>query len=233
MNCSNKSLFGFKGTLDSLQWLFDVPLGRLIGFAIVSYFSGWHYLNAYFLHFNVNRWSYSFDDYTIFLYSFFMLVELPNILWPVTYDVLMAPIFLFICLLLSAIKPPERFLTAKNIVGRLLIAVGSLWCLYEFSVEAGHISADEVSRDLENRRILLTLTEDFHKSVEEWRDVNYANQLSAELRLAGRQGRLGLIWRNSNETLILLNDADGKPVTTYRIPNRFIVLIDAKMEDGQ
>ena len=61
----------------SLQAFFRVSLSNLGAFAVVAYFSGWHYVNAYFSFFNVNRSSFTFDNYTIFLYCFFVLVKVP------------------------------------------------------------------------------------------------------------------------------------------------------------
>lgn len=230
---------------DFLRWLFHVPLERLVGFAIGAYFSGWHYLDTYFWHFNVHSWTYAFNDYTIFLYSFFVLVKVPHVLlqslqhWMMTLAALVILILIASCLLL-AVNLPEKHRkheALKNFIGRLVIAIAGLACLYVFSVEAGRIRADEVSRNLDKRRIILTLAKGFEKELDTWYTArgqeNYADQLLAELNAAGRDKRLGLIWRSSSETLVLLIDELGQPETTYRIPNEFVTLIDAKMGEEQ
>ena len=233
MSRPDERRWGFQGIIDSLQWLFHVTLERLVGFAIVAYFSGWHYLDAYFSHFKVDTWIPSFDDYTIFLYSFYVLVTLPDILRQLEFDVVMAAVLLCVCFLFSAAKFPERFDTAKSFMGRLLMAAGGLWCLYVFSIEAGQMKAAEVSRDLEKRRIILTLTKEFRQELRASRNVYYADQFFEELEVASREGRVGLIWRSSNETLILLHNSTAKRAIAYRIPNKFVALIDANMEVEQ
>ena len=231
---------------DLLQWLFHVPLERLFGFAIGAYFSGWHYLDAYFSHFNVNSWNYAFNDYTIFLYSFFTLVEVPSVLlhsisenWMLDRVGLVVLILIVTCVNLAEnlTEKFEWYHGIKNTIGRPAVAITVLACLYIFSAEAGHINACEVSLNLNNRRIRLTLTKDFEKEFKGWhsrRDhANYADQSLEELDAAARDDRLGLIWRSGTETLVLLKDDETGRSVTYRIPNKFVTLIDAKIESEE
>lgn len=70
---------------DSFRKVWKVSPENLIGFTVVAYFSGWHYANEYFSYFSVNRSSFSFDDYTVFLYSFFILVSVSDVLYEGTW----------------------------------------------------------------------------------------------------------------------------------------------------
>lgn len=245
MNCTKRKRWDSKRIPDLLRGLFDVSLERLAGFAIAAYFSGWNYLDAYFSHFNVNSWTYAFNDYTIFLYSFFVLVKVRDVLWQSLQDwMINAPGLVILALIVSCLllavnltEKRQKYDALKNFVGKLATAIAGLGCLYVFSIEAGRISAREVSQDLDTRRIILTLAEGFEKQLDTWYTArgkeNHAEHLLAELDAAGEDKRLGLIWRSNSETLVLLTNEAGEPETTYRIPNQFVTLIDAKMEKEQ
>ena len=224
MTDADQGRWGFQGVLDSLHWFFHISFERLIGFAIVTYFSGWHYLDAYFSRFNANEWNAWFNDYTVFLYSFFVFADLKNS-WAY---ILAFTVFMVIVGLLSAIKIPDQYGIARIFFGRFLIAAGVLWFLYHLSHDAGERKA-EVLLTSTGKRVEVYLTENFRRELEATLDQDSAGFFLNDLTHQGERGKLRLIWRTNDDTIILL--AGSNPPTTYRIPNKFIVYIDAKLAE--
>lgn len=215
----------FHHVFDSLDWLFHVSLERLIGFAIVTYFSGWQYLDAYFSRFNANEWNAWFNDYTIFLYSFFVLADLKGSwVWIINFV-----FFMVVVGFLSTIRISDRYSMTGTFIRRFLIAIGVFWFLYHVSHDAGIRKAEALLASDEERRVEVYLSKQFYGELKKTLDEETANVFLADLIKQSREGTLRLIWRTDDDTIVLLAGHD-RP-TTYRIPNKFIVYIDAKLSE--
>ncbi len=225
--------FNLDGISRSLRWPRHLRVEMFIGFAIIAYFCGWHYVNTFFSHFGINRSSLSFDHYTVFLYSFFVLVKLPSILISATPNAFKGLACLFFLLAISAIDIRVSLYKLTRSIQRLLAAAGAIAFLYYFSVEAGNVDARQIIVAKEARPVSVTLTGDVGDSLSTQYDTKYSDTWISEFRDAGRDGALALIWRNSEETVLLQYDtaigaSHGAPVATYRIPNDFVALIESR-----
>ena len=218
--------------LESFQSFFTIRVESFVAFAIIAYFSGWQYVNAYFSYFNVNRSSFSFDDYTIFLYFFYVLVKLPQILLAGTSDSIAGITFLIVMVLVSSIGFSKPIHIAINLVQRIVIVGLGIGCLFSFSLEAGRIEADRVAIQGQARPISIVLSKEFIADMVEYRGQAYTDEWITMMKNWDDRGALGLIWRNSNETMLQIYETQGpglgRPAETYRIPNRFIVSIKSK-----
>ena len=218
--------------VQSFQSLFTIRVESFVAFAIIAYFSGWQYVNAYFSYFNVNRSSFSFDDYTIFLYFFYVFVKLPQILFSGTSDSIAGITFLIVMVLVSSIRFSDPIHIAINLVQRIAIVALGIGCLFYFSLEAGRIEAYRVAIQGQARPISIVLSKEFIADMVEYRGQEYTDGWIAMMKNWDERGALGLIWRNSSETMLQIYETQGprfgRPAETYRIPNRFIVSIKSK-----
>ena len=223
-------------SFNALRWLLSIRLETFVALAIIAYFSGWHYVNTYFDSFGVNRSSFSFDDYTIFLYSFFVLVELPNILVSFTSNALKGVGSLLAMFLISAIEILESVHASERILQRTAITGLGIGCRCYFSIEAGRSDAQQVIYEKQARSVSITFTEDVGKALTVQYDKDYACILVDEIRKAGRCGAHALIWRNSQETMIMQYDSASEQnqliiqCATYRIADQFVALIESIRE---
>ena len=218
----------------SFPRIFRISIENLTGLAIATYFSGWNYVNEYFAFFNVNRSSFAFNDYTIFLYSFFVIAKVPLIVAAGTLKSFLGLTFLIVTLTILATEfhkcPPALIALAR----RLLVVATGLAFVYLFSIEAGRIDAERVSQG-QARQIDVTLAPSFFRAYEE----QYGERRSAiwrkDLLQANQNDAFALIWRNTEETLLLQFDTTegcnhGKPTVTFRVPNDHIVLLERTWE---
>lgn len=223
----------YKHTIDMFRWLLNLRVENFIAFAVVAYFSGWHYVNTYFSSFGINRSSISFESYTVFLYSFYVVVEIPTMLALFPPDSRYAFATLVALLIVSGIEFPDSVHASVRLLQRTVVVALGIGSLYFFSIAAGSSDAKQVIHDKRARPVTITFTEDVKKALEAQYDTRYANDVVDELREAGRLGALALIWRSSEETVILQYDTaegagHGSPIATYRIPNQFIALIESR-----
>ena len=225
--------FRLNSILECFRWLGNIRLEAFVAGAIVAYFSGWHYVNSYFDSFDINRSSFSFDNYTVILYSFFVLVELPNILISFTSISLIGVGTFFSALLVSAAELKDDVCNSMNILRRIValgFGISSVFC---FSTEAGRSDAHQVIEDNRGRRVEVVVTEHFREALEAQYGKDHAGTRMKEILDANDCGGLALIWRNNHETMVLLyettsGEGHGDPLVTYRIPDRFIALVESK-----
>lgn len=213
--------------------LLNLRVENFVVLAVITYFSGWFYVYSYFSHFGINQASLPFDQYTVFLYSFFVLIKLPILIWSFTGFALAGVGALLGILVVSALDVPERISGIVRPIRRLLVIALGFGCLYFFSTEAGSIDARNVLYENEGRAISITLTKGVEDALAKQFDKDRARLLMTELRSKGKDGGLGLIWRNSYETVVLeyetnVGPGHGCAIATYRFPNEFVALIKSK-----
>ena len=226
------SSFSVEQATCSLRRISKLSLERLGALAVLAYFSGWQYVNAYFSYFNVNRSSYAIDDYTVFLYFFYVIVTLPNVLISGSVQSIVAVLLLALAFFLSAIKfrgAPHRLLNSLRLALLLAAAFGAL---YLFSIEAGTRAAHDVARG-RARAVEVTLTPAFWYAYATHHSTDHKQALKDDLSRANNNDALAVVWRNNDETLILQYDdtagtSHGNPIGVYRISNDFISLIQTK-----
>lgn len=225
--------------------LLRTSLETLAGLAIVTYFSGWNYFNEYFSSFNVNRSSFVFNNYTVFLYSFSVILEIPRTIIAFTWESNFGLVFLALTFVGMAIEfrrqsestgPGDRtdLHRIRNVLVRrvLLISCGFAF-IYLFSIEAGRLDAQQVSQGDNARQIDLIVTPSFYEALKAQNGQELADLQMSDLSDANRNDALALVWRNSEETLILHFDTTegtnhGQPIATYRIPNEFVALLETR-----
>ena len=214
--------------------LFRTSLESLAGLAIIAYFAGWNYVNEYFSSFNVNRSSFVFNDYTVFLYSFFVILEIPRTIIAGTLNSLFGIAALILTFLGMAInfRGQHEPLRSAILIRRAFLIVCGFTFIYLFSIEAGRLDAQQVSQG-NARQIDMTVTQDFYKALSAQHGKALADLQMNDLNDANHNNALALIWRNSEETIILHFDTTegtnhGQPIATYRIPNEFIALLETK-----
>ena len=130
----------------SFPRVFQIPIESLTGLAIAAYFSGWNYVNEYFAFFDVNRSSFVFNDYTIFLYSFFVITKVPSIVAAGTLKSILGLATLLVTIVVLASRFHRRPSSFVSLIRRLLIVATGLTFVYLFSIEAGRIDAEKVSQ---------------------------------------------------------------------------------------
>ena len=221
-------------TTTSLRWLFSPKLESLVAFAIIAYFSGWNYVNTYFDAFGINRSSLSFDQYTIFLYSFFVILEIPGITISGEPRFFLGIGALLGCLVLAAVDSPKVQQPLFSYARKILIAGLGIGCVYFLSCEAGAREASSVKDQKESRKVSVTFTETVESALASLYDPVRGRFLICQLRQAGLNDGLALIWRNSDETVILRYSttagADAEnALATYRVSNDHIALIESKV----
>lgn len=229
---------GYRHAADMFRRLFSLPIETFVAFAIIAYFSGWHYVNSYFSMFGINRSSISFDNYTVFLYSFYVLAEIPSMLVTFKTDARWAFATLIAMLFASAIDFSPLHRPIVHFFQRIVVVVLGISSLFFFSVAAGTSDAEQVLYQKMARPVTITFTEKLKKSWETQYDAAYADVAWREFREAGRLGAFALIWRNSDETVILqyetaAGEGHGAPVAVHRIPNQFIAVVEPKLMEKQ
>lgn len=224
---------------DSFQRISKISLERFVGFAVVAYFSGWHYVNTYFSDFDVNRSGFSFDDYTVFLYSFFVLVKAPEIFLAGTWGALRGTgsfeafcgtFALITMILVSALRFGGRIHAGADLARRIALVALGFGFLWGFSVEGGHMDARAVMSG-GARGVEVTLTSDFYRKLGTQRGSDYVAAYKDSLKQDNVSGGLALLWRNDHETLLLRFESvdaenHGSLTNIYRIPNKFIAFIE-------
>jgi hypothetical protein len=194
--------------------------------AIISYFSGWQYVNEYFSSFNINRSSFSFNDYTVFTYSFSVAVNLPKII--VVYK-LSALKWIGPLLLLFIGPYIVKGLSSKIIRLSLLRIWSWLWllvALFFSSQQAGAIDAKKVMEG-NARAVDIIFSKTFKENLIISKGEPWADQKISEIQKAAKNNALVLIWRSSNDTILLIfgssGDNHGKPIEILRINSKEIV----------
>ena len=220
-------------TTQFIRSLFDVSLQTFIALAIVAYFSGWNYVFTYFSHFGINRSSFSFDHYTVFLYSFFVLVKVPSMLVSLTTNALLAFSSFLVMLLIAALEIVKPAPALIHVLQRILVIVLGVACLFFFSIEAGNRDAERVAVGNEARPVSVILSSGMEYALAKQYGPDYARVMLCEMKRAGKLGGLALIWRNSEESIFSVFETTagaghGDRIATYRIPNRLISLIESK-----
>lgn len=226
---------------DSFRRISKISLERFAGFAVVAYFSGWNYVNTYFSDFDVNRSGFSFDDYTVFLYSFFVLVKAPEIFLSGVWDALhgtrsaaaIGAIALVAMLLVSALRFGQRIHANADLARRIVLVALGFGFLWGFSVEAGHMDAQAV-KARNARGVEVTLTSDFYETLTTQRSADYAVAYKDAFARDNKCGTLALLWRNDYETLVLrfesaAAETHGDLTSVYRFPNKYIAFIETTM----
>jgi hypothetical protein len=198
--------------------------------AIIAYFSGWQYVNEYFSSFNINRSSFSFTDYTTFTHSFSVLANMFPLITGFDVDMLkwLLPILLLIIgpVLVKRISKKLPRLTILNIWSWACL----ITALFYLSQQAGELDANKVKNG-NARPVEIVLSESFKKNLMATGGKEWAAQRIEEINRASKNKALALIWRNSNETILLLlgdsGDTYKKPIEVLRINNGDIVAIFA------
>jgi hypothetical protein len=199
--------------------------------AITAYFSGWQYVNQYFSEFGINKSSFSFNDYTVFTYLFSVVTKIPQMIRTFNIEFIKSVflvLLIFICPLLieRTFRPELRKLSLTVCTWSLLIL-----SLFFISQEAGTIDANKVFKR-EARPVDVYFTESLKNQLKFNKDENWASERIAGLRNASDLGAIGLIWRNKEETILLIfgtdGDLHGEPLEILRLSNKYIVSIFTK-----
>ena len=245
---------------DSFQKISEVSLERLVGFAVVAYFCGWHYVNAYFSYFSVNRSSFSFGDYTVFIYLFFVLVNAPDVLYEGTWGAVrdawnavrdegvwgavckmrvsaaaIGVVFLIAMLLVSALRFGRRIPAGADLARRIVLVVLGVGFLRGFSIASADMDARAVASG--NARIAdITLTPDFYRELTAQRSKEDVDEYKSRLQQDNKCRALAVLWRNDHETLVLrlepeIAENHGKATHVYRFPDRSIAFISTLVQD--
>lgn len=219
---------------ENIASILKISPDRIVGLTAVLYFSGWCYVNYFFSSFGINKSSFEFPDYTVFLYSFFVVLKIFDFLLLFTLESWIFSIC-FVCVVgLSSLNftgSREKELSIiRNFVVFIAFAVG----LFYLSSEAGKLDARHVF-EKNARTVTLILKESFRKDLKAYRGKEYADQRLEEINKASKNGGLALVWRNSDESIFLIfeisvGESHGKPLEILRVPNNFIALIGSKPE---
>lgn len=196
--------------------------------AIIAYFSGWQYVNQYFSSFNINRSSFSFTDYTTFTYSFSVFANIvPMILkFGIRTFSWFVPLFMLITGPILAKRLNKRLprLTILSIYSWACL----ITMLFFMSQQAGELDADKVKNG-NARPVELVFSKSFKNNLISSRGRLWADQRIKELNRASKNKALALIWRNSDETILLLLGDSGDlyrtPIEVIRVNNGDIAAI--------
>jgi len=219
-----------KHTLSLINRSLKISAGSIPTLAIIAYFSGWQYVNEYFSSFDINRSSFSFTDYTTFTYSFSVLANIVPLITEFDLNILkwLLPILLLI------IGPILANRLSKKLPRLTILTIWSWVCLitalFYMSQQAGALDANNVKRG-NARPVQIVLSESFKKNLIVTMGKEWTTQRIEEINRASKNKALALIWRNSNETILLLlgdtGDRYKKPIEIQRINNSDIVVIFA------
>lgn len=233
--------FSFDRMTELFQGLLRLRVENFIVFAIVAYFSGWLYVNYFFSEFGINRSSFTFDHYTVFVYFFYVLIKVPGMLlgWTLNWELnpFLGLVTLLGALVVSAIRLTRERIPALDLAQRVLVVLLGFGCIFFFSIEAGIRDARGVIDERKAREVSIVLTKDIEDAYARQFNPAHAKFVLCDLAAAGDNGALALVWRTSEETLILRYDdtvgADhSTPIATYRIPNEYIALIESTEVSG-
>lgn len=199
--------------------------------AIVAYFSGWQYVNEYFSAFGINRSTFSFTDYTTFLYAFSVVTKAPSLICELN---LKSSIGIFSLLML--IMGPIFMRQLKVNFNRfpLLKAWSWIWlilALFFISQEAGKIEAKK-TLNKEARQVEVFFSESYKKNLIAVEGKEYGKQKFEELLEASHLGAFAIIRKDANETILLQFGTKGDhheiPLDILRVNNNHIVSITYK-----
>ena len=199
--------------------------------AIVAYFSGWQYVNEYFSSFNINRSSFSFNDYTVFTYSFSVIAAVPKILIQFSVHLLLW-LLPFVTLLLG---PHLVKLLPRSLPRMMILKIWSWFFLivglFFVSQQAGRYDGSYIKEN-GARSSQVILSKSFLEDMKANMGENWAKQKVEEITRASKNSALALIWRNGSESIFLMfgstGKLHGKPLEIIRINNNSIVSTHAK-----
>lgn len=217
-----------KNYLSLINQSLKISAGALPTLAIIAYFSGWQYVNEFFSSFSINRSSFSFTDYTTFTYSFSVLANIVPLILNFKFQVfywLVPTVFLF------AGPRIVRSITKQTTQNSVLITwswVCLITALFFLSQQAGALDAQKV-KNTQARPVKLILSKSFKNNLISIKGENWANQRMDAINKASNNGALALIWRNSNETILLIFGTSGKflkkPMEVLRLNNKDITAV--------
>ncbi|BCE03447.1 hypothetical protein [Marinicellulosiphila megalodicopiae] len=212
--------------------------------AILAYFSGWHYAAEYFSEFNINRSNILFNDYTVFTHSFSVITALPKILFNMKLEISFWLIPLLLLLLGPYIKfrienKYEKFKTYSHMLLKIWSWSLLLIATFNCSQQAGRYYANSVKNEAGYRSVNVIFTKDFMSDLKEYNGSDWTLNRKFLFKNSAKNNALGLIWRNSSETILAIYDSSGDPETNnkmvevIRIDNSNIsmILSTIKFED--
>ena len=223
--------------LDRMRELFEgllrLRVENFIVFAIIAYFSGWLYVNYFFSEFGINRSSFSFDHYTTFVYFFYVLIKLPDFVLAISLNSIFGLIALIGALVISTITVTTNRIPVLDLAQRIAVISLIFGCIFFFSIDAGQRDARNVIDERYARAVSVVFAKDIEEAFAKQFTPLHATFVLCELAAAGDNNALALVWRSSEETLLLRYEttvgADREaPIATYRIPNQFIAFIKSK-----
>ena len=227
----------FNSHLISLVCIFEISINKIITIGISSYLAGWVYLYYYFQHFNVRISSITFDAYTVFIYAFFALTKLPGVLlcglqYPQS---LVATFLLLLILFVPAIDFRGKALVSTNATLRTVTVVAGIFWLVVCSRDIALLDANKVTSMSDGRPISLIFKEDSKWTLRPRDAERRPNSLIDRFAHAERNGGLFLVWRNSDETVVLLkgpseDKQSGSTLVSYRIANEVIASIRSEID---
>ena len=210
--------------------LFRVTPMELSTFAIVVYFAGWWYKNAFISSFGVNPSSMTMPVHTVFIHAFSVVTAIPDVvtdldnLKSIVVPVILLLLFL-LCLRRGLIyigrKRNVRLLgrsIASSWFGRLFGWALLLYVVYSISIAAGSQEATELSATGGKRAVVL-----FDSSL-----IADSSPESVKLRRItedSEQKKIGLVWRDSNETILVRLGSQNVVVEYLRIDNEHIAVL--------
>ena len=226
--------FGFDRMKEVFEGLLRLRVENFVIFAIIAYFSGWLYVNYFFSEFHINRSSFSFDNYTIIVYFFYVLIKAPDFLFSMSFNSFFGLLTLIGAFVVSAIRFTKNRIPALDLVQRVAMTLLIFLCIFYFSIDAGQRDARSIIYEGRTRPVSIVFTKDIEEAYASQFTPRHATFMLCELTAAGDLGGLALVWRSSEETLILrYRGVEGTnrpdPISTYRIPNQFIALVESKM----
>ena len=221
----------------SLVCIFDISINKIVTIGILSYLAGWVYLYYYFQIFNVRISSIAFDAYTVFIYAFFALTKLPDLLLSGgQYPQSLVATFVFLLILLApAIDFRGSALVSSNATLRTVTVVAGLFWLVVCSRDIALLDAETVASMSDGRPISLIFKEDSKWTLRPGDDERRPNSLIEKVAQAESNGGLALVWRNSDETVVLLKEPSedkksGSSLVSYRIANEIIASVRREIE---
>ena len=205
-----------------------VPTASLPALGILLYFIGWQYVNEYFSTFGVNRSSFEFKEYTVFLYAFSVAAALPRMVLAqpetLAYSVVLIA---FGCTCPFWIKrvPPSL---PRLMILRVVLWASFLIAFFLLGQGAGRQEASDVLNH-QARQVKVYFTDSFAKHLAANLSEEEAVQRLEGIRLASQSNALAIIWRSDGESIFLLFGSQGpihgKPLEILRIGNSHIAMI--------
>lgn len=214
---------------------FVLSLKILPIFAILAYFSGWSYVNEYFSEFGINRSTIAFSDYTTFLHSFSVALIIPELFTSIDFlkDFLKSIwlILLILCIVLFIMfKKNYQFESFQELlILRILILLLVLISINQVSKGAGLLDAKRVIDGENIRAVNLYFSKSFYEDLSDQTDEAFARGRINSIVEAAEYNALGLLWRNSNESIFLryslVGGNKGDLQEVIRISNKYITSI--------